>query len=111
VLGPDGKWGIWPLDGSGLRPVPGLDSKYYLTGWTQDGTSLYAISSQLREGAARVNRVNINTGKMEYWRTFGENLPAGVASVGGPHFSSDGNAYAYVYSQVLSQAYVVKGLR
>ncbi len=27
VLGPDGKLGIWPLDGSGLRPIPGLDSQ------------------------------------------------------------------------------------
>jgi hypothetical protein len=34
-----------------------------------------------------------------------------VASVGGPRFSSDGSSYAYVYSQVLSQAYVVKGLQ
>ncbi len=110
-LGPDGKWGIWPLDGGGLRPVPELDSKYYVSGWTQDGASLYALSTQRREGAARVFRVNIATGKMEYWKTFGENLPAGVASVGGPRFSSDGSAYAYVYSQVLSQAYVVKGLK
>ena len=99
VIGPDGKWGIWPLDGSGLRPVPGLDSKYYVSGWSPDGTSLYALSSQRREGAAKVYRVNVTTGKMEFWKTFGQNLPAGVASVGGPRFSSDGSAYAYVYSQ------------
>jgi len=55
--------------------------------------------------------VNITTGKMEFWKTFGANLPAGVANVGGPRFSSDGSAYAYVYSRVLSQAYVVKGLK
>ena len=91
VIGPDGKWGIWPLDGSGLRPVPGLDSKYYVSDWSPDGTSLYALSSQSREGAAKVYRVNVVTGKMEFWKTFGENLPAGVASVGGPRFSSDGS--------------------
>ena len=111
VIGPDGKWGIWPLDGSGLRPVPGLDSKYYVSDWSPDGTSLYALSSQSREGAAKVYRVDVVTGKMEFWKTFGENLPAGVASVGGPRFSGDGTSYAYVYSRVLSQAYVVKGLQ
>ncbi|HEX3352093.1 MAG TPA: protein kinase [Terriglobales bacterium] len=111
AIGPDGKWGIWPLDGSSLRPIPGLDSNYYVSGWTPDGTSLYALSNQRREGAAKVYRVDPTTGKMDYWKTFGENLPAGVASVGGPHFSADGSAYAYVYSQVLSQAYVVKGLK
>ena len=99
VIGPDRKWGIWPLDGSGLRPVPGLDSKYYISDWSPDGQYLYALSSQRREGAAQVYRVNITTGKMEFWKTFGANLPAGVANVGGPRFSSDGSAYAYVYSR------------
>ena len=111
VIGPDRKWAIWPLDGSGQRSVPGLDSKYYVSDWSPDGTSLYALSSQEREGAAKVYRVNVVTGKMELWKVFGANLPAGVASVGGPRFSIDGSAYAYVYSQVLSQAYVVKGLQ
>ncbi len=111
VIGPDGKWGIWPLDGTGLRPIPGLDSKYFVADWSPDGTSLYVLSSQTREGAAKVYRVNVATGKVEFWKTFGANLPAGVASVGGPRFSGDGNSYAYVYSQLLSQAYAVQGLK
>ena len=37
VLGPDGKWGIWPLDGGAVRPIPQLDSKYAVTGWTRMG--------------------------------------------------------------------------
>jgi len=111
VIGPDGKWGIWPLDGTGLRLVPDLDSKYYVADWSPDGTSLYVLSSQNREGVAKVYRVNVATGKMEFWKTFGADLPAGVANVGGPRFSSDGNSYAYVYSQLLSQSYVVQGLK
>jgi Tol biopolymer transport system component len=111
VIGPDGKWGVWPLDGGGLRPIPGLDSKSFVSDWAPDGASVYALSSQAREGAAKVYRVNIATGKMEFWKTFGANLPAGVANVGAPHFSPDGSAYAYVYSQVLSQAYVMHGLK
>jgi Tol biopolymer transport system component len=110
VIGPDGHWGIWPLEGGALRPIPGLDSKYYVTGWTQDGTSVYAFSSQMRHGAAKVYRVNLSTGKMEYWKSFGEKLPAGGSGAGAPRFSSDGSAYVYVYSQVSSEAYVVKGL-
>ena len=111
VTGPDGKWGIWPLDGSGLRPIPGLDAKYYISDWSPDGASVYALSSQRREGVARTYRVNVVSGKMDFWKTFGADLPAGGAGVGGPRFSSDGNAYAYVYDQVLSEAYVVKGLK
>ena len=111
VTGPDGKWGVWPLDGSGFRSIPGLDSKYYVTDWAPDGISLYALSSQQRHGAAKVYRVNSVTGKMDYWKTFGADLPAGGAGIGRPRFSTDGSAYVYVYDQVLSQAYVVRGLR
>ena len=111
VLGPDGKWSIWPLDGSGLRPIPNLDSKFLVSGWTPDGLSLYAASNRLHMRTAKVYRANIATGKMELWKTFGEALGVGVTNVSAPRFSSDGGAYAYVYSQVLSQAYVVKGLK
>ncbi len=111
VLGPEGKWSIWPLDGSGERPIPGLDYKYQLTGWTPDGTSLYATVNRLGEKTVKVYRVNIASGKMEPWRVIGESLPTGVTSVRAPFLSSDGSAYAYVYSQILSQAYVVRGLK
>ena len=109
VRGPDGKRGIWALDGKSIRPIPGLDSKYSIIGWTPDGASLYVMSNQMRERLAKVYRVNVDTGKMELWKTFGEALPPGAAA-GAPHFSLDGSAYAYVYSQTLSEAYVVKGL-
>ena len=111
VLGPDGKWGIWPLDGSGIRLIPGLDSNYSVTGWSPDGKSVYVISSRRGDKAAKVYQVNTVTGKMELWRTFGAEVAAGGAGVGGLHFSSDGTAYAYVYSRVLSEAYVVSGLK
>jgi eukaryotic-like serine/threonine-protein kinase len=111
VRGPDQKWGVWPLDGSGLRPIPGLDPKYSVNGWTSDGSSLYVFSGRMSEKAALVYRVNPTTGKMDFWKEFGGGLQAGVDDVGPPRFSRDGTAHAYVYEQVLSQAYVVKGLK
>jgi len=111
VQGPDGKWGVWPLDGSGLRLIPGLESKYRLTGWAPDGTSVYVISSQWSERTVKVYRVNVTTGKMDPWKTFGEDLPAGATKAFVPRISSDESAYAYMYYQDLSVAYVVKGLK
>jgi len=111
VLEPDGKRGIWPLDGSGIRLIPGLDSNYYVTGWSPDGGSLYVGSTRLSEKTAKVFKVDIGTGKMEPWKTFGAEAGAGVSQVGGPRFSRDGRAYAYVYVRVLSEAYVVTGLK
>jgi Tol biopolymer transport system component len=111
VLGPDGKWSIWLLDGGAARPIPDLDSKYRVAGWSPDGASVYASSSKQGARTAPVYRVNVATGKMELWKTLGEGVPTGSAGLGSPRFSNDGTAYAYVYSQVLSHAYVVKGLQ
>ncbi|MGA7291571.1 MAG: protein kinase, partial [Terriglobales bacterium] len=114
VREPDGKRGIWPLDGGGFHPVSGLESGYSVIGWSPDGKSLY-VAPIHRVGQAlksvRASRVNIQTGKMEPWKTFGDQTGAGVATVAAPHLSADGNAYAYLYVRTLSEAYVVKGLR
>jgi len=106
----DGKWGIWPLDGGGLRLIPGLDTNYRVVGWSPDGGSVLAVLPRRRERTSNVYRVNTATGKMELWKTFGASLPAGDM-VGGSYLSGDGGAYAYVYVQLLSQLYVVRGMK
>ncbi len=113
VQGPDGKWGIWPLngDGSGLRLIPGMDSNYRVSGWSPDGESVYAASSRRREKTGTIYRVNTVTGKMELWRTFGEGLAVGSLSSAGSYLAGDGGAYAYLYDQRLSQVYVVRGMK
>ena len=110
VRTPDGNWGIWPLDGNAVRPVPGLDSTYYVAGWSPDGSSLYVASTRALQKTAKVYRVDPVTGKMDLWKTFGTDS-AGIDGTGAPLFSADGTAYAYVYVQILSEAYVASGLK
>jgi len=110
VLGSDGKWGVWPLEGSGMRPIPGLDSRYDVIGWSPDGASVYAASNRADQHTAKVYQVDVGTGKIELWKTFGAEAGAG-AYAGEPLLSSNGSAYAYIYIQQLSEAYVVTGLR
>ena len=114
VRAPDGKRGIWPIDGGGFRPIPGVESNLSIIGWTADGESLYVVPSR-RVGRALksipVSRVNIQTGKIEQWKTFGDETGAGVSTIVAPHLSSDGNGYAYLYVRTLSEAYVVSGLK
>ncbi len=112
VRGTDGSWGIWTLDGgTAIRPIPGLDSRYYVSGWSPDGASLYVASSRATERVAKIFKVNPLTGKMDPWKTFGAEAGAGISGAGAPRFSADGSAYAYVYTQLLSEAYVVTGLK
>ena len=111
VLGPDGKWGILPLDGGGLRPIPALDSNYHVTGWSPDGASVFAVPTLQHDRTGKVYRVNVMTGKMELSKTIGDGLPAGTVSMGGTYMPADGGAYAYRYQQTLSQVYVVRGMK
>lgn len=111
VRGPDGKRGIWSLDKSEFHPIPGLDSSYTVIGWTPDGQSVYVTPIERVAKSRKVSRVNIQTGKIEPWKTFGEEQGATVTTLGLPQLSNDGNAYAYIYVQVLSEAYVVTGLK
>ena len=69
------------------------------------------MASSHSEKTSKVYRFNIQTGKMDSWKTFGAEHGAGVTETGAPIFSSDGSAYAYVYVRVLSEAYLVTGLK
>jgi Tol biopolymer transport system component len=111
VLGPDGKWGIWQLEGRDIRLIPGLDSTYLVIGWSPDTGSVYAFQTRASETVAKVLKVNIVTGKIEPWRTFGAEMAAGINNVGPPNFSAGNTAYAYTYGRELSEAYVVTGLK
>jgi hypothetical protein len=71
---------------------------------------VYAVSRR-REKIGNVYRVNTGTGKMELWRTFGEGLAAGAVSGRGSYRSGEGNAYAYLYVQTLSQVYVIRRMK
>ncbi len=106
----DGNRGIWSLESGSLRPVTGIEPTDYVAGFTADGGSLYVTPR--RPGlAASVFKLNLQTGKKELWKTFGDQMGAGVATIVPPHFSVDGSGYAYLYVRVLSEAYVVKGLK
>ena len=110
VIGPDGKPAVWNLEGTGLQPIPGADSSQLITGWTPDGSEVYVESTRQDSRAAKIYRLNPATGKLTYWKTFGAALP-GIANVGNVLLSADGRAYAYVYSQTLSEAYIIRGLK
>ncbi|MGA3092251.1 MAG: protein kinase [Terriglobales bacterium] len=111
VVTSDGKWGVWPIDGNGLRPIPGLDASYRVRGWLPDGESVYAVAMQKPEDLRNVYRINVTTGKMDPWQTFGQGLAAGAQSAGGRYYAGSAGAYAYLYTQKLSQVYAVRGMK
>jgi Tol biopolymer transport system component len=111
VASSDGKWGIWSMEGGSFHSIPDLDANYSVNDWSRDGNSVYVTSSKPDEQNGRVYLVNIHTGKMELWKSLAREGQPITGGFGALQFSRDGSAYSYLYSQTVSEAYVVRGLR
>jgi eukaryotic-like serine/threonine-protein kinase len=111
VRGPDGRQGVWSIEGNTLQTIPGLDPQYGITGWLPDNVSVYAAQDVGIQKTRKMYKLNTVTGKMEFWKEFGSGLSSGISGISPPRFSRDGSAYAYIYVRLLSQAYVAKGLK
>jgi|HubBroStandDraft_6_1064221.scaffolds.fasta_scaffold55769_1 Tol biopolymer transport system component len=110
MRGPDGSWGVWTMADSKFTPIPTLDPKYSVRGWSPDDRRLYAISSRAEDRQSRIFWVDPKTGKMEFWKEFGGNM-TGIQTVSAPFIAEGADAYVYSYVQTLSEGYVVKGLQ
>jgi serine/threonine protein kinase/Tol biopolymer transport system component len=78
------------------------------TGFSADGNSLLLRS---RTVPVKVTRVDLVSGKRELWKEIVPADPAGVQSIPALKFSADGKSYAYSTSRILSDLYVVDGLK
>jgi hypothetical protein len=109
----DGKWSLYPLDGSEPRPLAFLGERNIPFQWSADGRMLYLIHRDERplESAVDVYRLNVATGRRELFKALSPPDPAGVQSIGRVVVTPDGQSYCYTYSQTLSSLHVVEGLR
>ncbi len=111
LLGRDseGNYLYYPLAGGDPKPFPvKLDSDDRFMKFVPDGKSILAYQ---RGVPARVFRLSIDTSRREEVRQIAPSDPAGVESVSGIYFSADGKSYAYSYYRVLSDLWVVDGLK
>jgi Tol biopolymer transport system component len=117
-VSPDGQWFLG-LDQTGNsvvysvqsgegKPVPGLNPAEVAFGWTGDGKSVYVYRPAV---PALVYRLELSTGHRELWKELNPPDPAGINFIRTPHISADGKAYAYNYSRVLSELFLVDGLK
>jgi hypothetical protein len=109
AIGPERKAMLFPLDGSSPRPLPGLEAGEYPLRFTPDGHTLYVW----RRGdvPVRVFRVDVETGRRELWKELLPADPAGVERISNVLVTPDGKGYAYCYARLLSDLFVVEGLR
>jgi Tol biopolymer transport system component/predicted Ser/Thr protein kinase len=109
AVGPDGKGYIYPVASGEPRLIKGLDDGEVPVGWTPDSGELYVYRPS--DLPARVYRLNLASGQRTLWKQLMPPDPAGVELVGPVLISADGKAYVYGYRRMLSDLYLVDGLK
>jgi eukaryotic-like serine/threonine-protein kinase len=97
---------LYATDGGESRPIPGLLPGEVFA-WTSDPKFMYVQSKQI---PIRIYRLDIVTGQRQL---FEEVSPSVVTALFLTQLvlSTDGRAYVYGYERVLSELYLVKGLK
>jgi hypothetical protein len=107
--GPDRRLYLYPLAGGEPTPIPGVRPTEIPMRWTADGRSLYVYSRG--DLPAHVFLLEVATGRRQLWRELMPTDAAGVVDIVAICPTPDGRSYAYSYARILSNLYLVEGLR
>jgi Tol biopolymer transport system component len=126
ILSPDGRFVLgdapeggpqvlYPVGGGEPRAVPGLKESDYFLGWGEDSRALFVQIGPLFNGLgpvpARVERLDLETGRREAWLTLEPPDRTGVTTIEGVRITPNGRFYTYSYARSLSDLYLVEGLK
>src|SRR5262249_4384980 len=107
--GPDHRLYLYPVEGGEPTPVAGISTTEMPVRWSADGRSLSVYAG----GALLVGvvRAEAATAGRKLWRELMPADAAGVVDIVAVCPTPDGASYAYSYARVLSNLYLVDGLR
>jgi Tol biopolymer transport system component len=100
---------IWSDTGVRQQLVPGSSSNDRPVAFSADGKSLWLF--RRGEVPAHIDRLDIATGERRPWKELVPPEMAGVYSIIELTITPDGQSYFYSYTRLLSQLYLVRGLR
>jgi serine/threonine protein kinase/Tol biopolymer transport system component len=118
-ISPDGKWVVaqgvdhafylYPLDGGEPKVIPGLSNDDRPICWTPVGQDLYVF----RRGAlpSPVFLLDLATGRKQPIQELMPPDPAGVVEIISVHLTPDAASYAYSYHRILSDLFLVEGVK
>jgi eukaryotic-like serine/threonine-protein kinase len=118
AVSPDDKWiaasdpdgneaALYPIDGGAPRPIAGLlPGEIFM--WSSDPHFLYVY--QPGQSPLKLYRLNIDNGQRQFYREMNMD-EAGLCDMSHLYLSADGRSYIYGYTRLLSDLYLVNGLK
>jgi Tol biopolymer transport system component len=117
-ISPDGKMALarnqnqlWLCPVAGGEPQKvnvSLNSNELVQGFSADGKNLLVLTRGI---PLKIDLVNLATGRRQPWKEIAPADLAGAQGIPSIRFSLDGKSYAYSMLRVLSDLYVVDGLK
>jgi len=109
VQGSRDEYQLYPSAGGEPRPVSSLAPDDIVVRWTADGRGVLAL--RWSEVPARLERVDLETGRRDLIRRLAPPDLAGVLRILNAAVANDGNAYAYSTWPLKSDLFLVEGAR
>jgi DNA-binding winged helix-turn-helix (wHTH) protein/Tol biopolymer transport system component len=117
-VSPDGKWvaaldserrsWLYPINGGQPRALPGIEPGEDPIRWSADGKSLFVVDDIV---PASVHRIKVSTGRRQLVYTLYPSDSAGLWNIWPALITPDGRSYVYSDYRILSDLYLVTGLR
>jgi hypothetical protein len=108
-VGPDEKAYFYPVAGGEPRAVPGIEPGEQPIQWSDDAKAIYFY--RLGDLPAKVYRLDLSTGHKTLWKELMPSDSAGVSRIGPILITPDGKSCLYGYHRILSDLYLVEGLK
>jgi eukaryotic-like serine/threonine-protein kinase len=108
-VGPDEKAYFYPVAGGEPRAVPGIEPGEQPVQWSDNGKAIYFY--RLGDLPAKVYRLDLSTGHKTLWKELMPSDSAGVSRIGPILITPDARSCLYGYHRILSDLYLVEGLK
>jgi Tol biopolymer transport system component len=109
VSGPDQRYYLYPLAGGEPQAIADLVPQDRVESWTGDGKNI--VVHRRGELPVRVYLMDPVTGKRSLWKELMPLDTAGLGDIGGVMVGKDGKSYAYGAGWILSDLFLVEGLK
>jgi len=99
---------LYPIDGGSARELPGLTGREIPIAWIRDGL-LIRRPGEPGASFGDVFRVDIASGRQEFWKNVLPRDRAGLISLGSFRTQPDGRVQAYTLTRAIGTLYVAEG--